>query len=272
MDQDFQFASHPIQSEEAPWPASTTLIPKRVRTGAMGRPAKPPLFLAEGGRHPVVPLAVRDREEGLLVAARAGDADAFAALVGPCTGMLRQVALGILRNEEDAQDAFQEALLRIYLDLHRFNGTCKFSTWAYRICVNRALMVLRSRKRRREEAMEVLLPCHDRYGSRQMGAPEETLQEAPVAFARLEQLHVRTEVQKGLRKLTPKQLEVFLLKDMRGWKARELAVHIGVSLDVVRQRLHRARLGMREHLGTYGTHAFLPLGMAQAVSCVDERS
>ena len=97
---------------------------------------------------------VSSQEQELIAAARTGDGQAFAALVEPTLGMLFSVIQRILGDPADAQDALQEALLSIHLELGKFEGKSKFSTWAYRICVNEALMLRRSRMRRREDSVE----------------------------------------------------------------------------------------------------------------------
>ena len=97
-------------------------------------------------------------EAALVLTAAQGDAVAFEALVRPHLGMLFRVIDRILGNEAESQDALQDALLTIHRELPGFQGASKFSTWAYRICVNQALMARRKRVRRREDAIEDLMP------------------------------------------------------------------------------------------------------------------
>ena len=95
-------------------------------------------------------------EAALVQAAAGGDPAAFEALVRPHLGMLFRVIDRILGNEAESQDALQDALLTLHRELPGFHGASKFSTWAYRICVNQALMARRKRVRRREDAIEEL--------------------------------------------------------------------------------------------------------------------
>ena len=188
------------------------------------------------------------REQELVAAARRGDQDAFAALIEPSMGMLHSVVLRILGDPSDTQDALQEALLSIHLELGRFEGKSKFSTWAYRICVNQALMLRRARSNRREDAV----------GNFQPGADEATgfvdidllaggRQEAE-ALDLAERFQVKERVLTGLDELSEGQRAVFVLKDLEDWDTEDIARHLGITSNLVRQRLYRARLSLRTHM------------------------
>src|SRR5262245_59283206 len=79
-------------------------------------------------------------EAALLVALRGGDDRAYQRLVADYGGRLLAVARRILRNEDDARDALQEAFLQAFRALPRFEGHARISTWLHRIVVNAALM------------------------------------------------------------------------------------------------------------------------------------
>ncbi|HLP31723.1 MAG TPA: sigma-70 family RNA polymerase sigma factor, partial [Geothrix sp.] len=104
------------------------------------------------------PAARPPGETDLIQASIGGDSAAFEALVRPHLGMLFRVIERILGNEAESQDALQDALLTLHRELPGFQGASKFSTWAYRICVNQALMARRKRVRRREDGIEDLMP------------------------------------------------------------------------------------------------------------------
>ena len=95
-------------------------------------------------------------EATLLARMRAGDDDAFDACVRTYCGQLLIVARRILKNEEDAQDAVQEALLSAFKDIGRFEGRSLLGTWLHRIVVNASLCRLRSRQRHPERIVEAL--------------------------------------------------------------------------------------------------------------------
>jgi RNA polymerase sigma-70 factor (ECF subfamily) len=100
----------------------------------------------------------RAGESALLAALRAKEEWAYRQLVAEYGGRLLAVARRILRNEEEAQDALQEAFLQAFRALPRFEGHSRISTWLHRIVVNSSLMRIRSRKARPEESIEPFLP------------------------------------------------------------------------------------------------------------------
>ncbi len=89
---------------------------------------------------------------------RAGDGEAFEALVRRESPRLLAVARRLLRNEEDAKDAVQDGFVSAFRSLDDFGGRCQVSTWLHRITVNAALMKLRTRRRKPEDSIEDLLP------------------------------------------------------------------------------------------------------------------
>jgi RNA polymerase sigma-70 factor (ECF subfamily) len=86
-------------------------------------------------------------EPDLIRRAAAGDSDAFGALVQPHLSLFHNGIHRILGNVADTQDALQDALMSIHRDLPRFEGRSRFSSWGYKVCLNAALMVRRSRVR-----------------------------------------------------------------------------------------------------------------------------
>ncbi|MBI1753862.1 MAG: sigma-70 family RNA polymerase sigma factor [Acidobacteria bacterium] len=193
------------------------------------------------------PLPARP-ETDLVQAAAQGDATAFEALVRPHLGMLFRVIERILGNEAESQDALQDALLTLHRELPGFQGASKFSTWAYRICVNQALMARRKRVRRREDAIEDLMP---RFGDEGHHKDVDTLldwSEDAEALMKVEQAELKARVQTGLDRLSDDQRAVFVLRDLEGWNTEEIARHLGITRELVRQRVHRARLALRAML------------------------
>lgn len=198
---------------------------------------------------PEVDLAREVRPEaGLVQAAAQGDPLAFETLVRPHLGMLFRVIDRILGNEAESQDALQDALLTIHRELPGFQGASKFSTWAYRICVNQALMARRKRVRRREDAIEDLMP---RFGDEGHHMNIDTIldwSEDAEALMKVEQDELKARVRSGLDRLSDDQRAVFVLRDLEGWNTDEIARHLGITRELVRQRVHRARLALRAML------------------------
>ncbi len=184
-------------------------------------------------------------EAKLIQSATQGNAEAFEALVRPHLGMLFRVIDRILGNEAESQDALQDALLTLHRELPGFQGASKFSTWAYRICVNQALMARRKRVRRREDAIEDLMP---RFGDEGHHMSVDTIldwSEDAEALMLVEQDELKARVRAGLDRLSDDQRAVFVLRDLEGWNTEEIAQHLGITRELVRQRVHRARLALR---------------------------
>ena len=96
--------------------------------------------------HPLPSQVVKDDEPVLVAAAKAGDISAFETLVGRYERKIFRLAQNITQNKEDAEDTMQEAFLKSYQNLDRFQGDSRFYTWLVRIAVNEALMKLRKRR------------------------------------------------------------------------------------------------------------------------------
>lgn len=189
-------------------------------------------------------------EADLVGAARAGDAGAFDALVRPHLGLFLRVIVRILGNEAEAQDALQDALLSMYRELGSFAGNSRFSTWGYRVCANQALMHRRKRVRRREDAIEDLMPRYGDDGHHMEDGSLEWSQEAD-ALDSAARNELKARITAGLDRLSDDQRAVFVLRDLEGWDTDEIAARLGITRDLVRQRLHRARLALRALLADF---------------------
>ena len=191
------------------------------------------------------PASASPSEAALVQAAATGDPEAFETLVRPHLGMLFRVIDRILGNEAESQDALQDALLTILRELPGFQGASKFSTWAYRICVNQALMARRKRVRRREDAIEDLMPRFADDGHHKDVDLLLEWSEDAEALMKVEQEELKAKVRMGLDRLSDDQRAVFVLRDLEGWDTDEISRHLGITRELVRQRVHRARLALR---------------------------
>ncbi len=187
----------------------------------------------------------------LLARARTGDPEAFGDLVRPHLAMFFRAIDRILGNEAESQDALQDALVALHRELPSFQGQSQFSTWAYRVCVNQALMARRKRIRRREDAVEDFQPQFDDTGHHMDQDLILAWSEAPEALDQAEAAQIRARIRAALDRLTDDQRAAFVLKDLEGWDTDEIAAKLGIGKDLVRQRLHRARLALRTHLAEF---------------------
>jgi RNA polymerase sigma-70 factor (ECF subfamily) len=189
------------------------------------------------------PTAAPDRgaEQALLARLRAGDASAFEALVRRHGPRLLAVARRLLRNEEDARDAVQEAFLGAFKALDSFKGGALISTWLHRIVVNAALMRLRTRRRKPEQPIDELLPKFLEDGHHAVHPPEWI---AP-ADELLERSENRAFVRECIDRLPESYRTVLLLRGVEELQTAEVAELLGVGESLVKVRLHRARQALR---------------------------
>jgi len=192
-------------------------------------------------------------EEGLIQKAQTGDGEAFGTLVEPYLGLFYAGIHRILQDPLDSQDALQEALMSIHRELGRFLGKSKFSTWAYRICINEALMLRRSKIRRREDNIEDFMPRFTPEGHLSNADKVRDWSQDSNALVMVEQEQVREKIREGLTRLSDDQRAVFIMRDLEGMDTDEVAKALGISRGLVRQRLHRARLGLRGVLDVFFT-------------------
>jgi RNA polymerase sigma-70 factor (ECF subfamily) len=172
---------------------------------------------------------------------RAGDPRATEAWVREQAPRLLSVARRILRSEEDAQDAVQDAFLAAFRALGEFGGGAALSTWLHRIAVNSALMRLRSRQRRREGAIAELLPRFDVEGRH--ADPVPLWQRPP--DEQLGSERTRALVRRCIDRLPDAYRTVLVLRDIEGLGTSEAAAALELTTDALKMRLHRARQALR---------------------------
>jgi RNA polymerase sigma-70 factor (ECF subfamily) len=189
----------------------------------------------------VVPPA---QETELLEGLRAGREEAFEALVRTHSGRMLSVCRRILRSDEEAKDAVQEAFLSAFRAISSFEGTSKLGTWLHRIAVNASLMRLRSKKRRPEESIDELLPTFKDDGHARL----EPRDFSPSALERVETRETREFVRACIDRLPDTYRTVLLLRDIDEMDTAEAAQVLSVSEGVLKVRLHRARHALRRLL------------------------
>lgn len=180
-------------------------------------------------------------EAKLVDALRAGDGAAYERLVRGYGGRLLAVTRRLLREEEDARDAVQDAFLSAFRAIDRFEGQARLSTWLHRIAVNAALMKLRSKRRRPETSIEELLPGFIEDGH--MAEPPAPWREgADVLLARGE---TREWVRNRIDELPESYRTILMLRDIEELDTSEVAELLQISPGAVKTRLHRARQALR---------------------------
>jgi RNA polymerase sigma-70 factor (ECF subfamily) len=183
-------------------------------------------------------------EKALLDRLRRGERAAFDELVRANGGRLLAVTRRILRSEEDARDAVQEAFLKAFEKLGEFQGESRISTWLHRIAVNAALMKLRSRRRRPEEPIDDLLPRFQADGHH-AGGPGVVPPWRIEMETELDRKRTLETVVACVDRLPESYRTVILLRDVEGLSTEEAADALGIRPDALKMRLHRARLALR---------------------------
>jgi len=180
-------------------------------------------------------------EQELLAALRRGDDAAYESLVRAETGRMLAVARRILRNEEDAREAVQDAFVSIFKGIGGFAGGARLSTWLHRVAINAALMKLRARKHVQERAIDDLLPRFDDAG-------HELESHAPWSES-AEELVSREETRVLVRHLIDELPETYrvalLLRDIEELSTEEVARQLEVTPNAIKIRIHRARQALR---------------------------
>src|SRR5262249_4089251 len=186
-----------------------------------------------------------DNGEGdLLAALRAGEPSAYEEAVRRDSPRLLATARRILRNEDDAHDAVQDAFLSAFRGLDQFERQSKLATWLHRIAVNAALMKLRKRRQTHEKSIDPLLP---RFGTDGHQA-EPASPWADAAERVLERKETRDFIRRAIDELPEDYRTILLLRDIEGLDTEETAEQLGVTKGVVKTRLHRARQALRSRL------------------------
>ncbi len=194
--------------------------------------------------------AYANPEAELVAGLRAGDAWAFEKLVQTHGGQMLAVAKRMMRCEQDADDAWQDALLCVFRKAETFEETSKLSTWLHRITVNACLMKLRSQRRRHEVEIDELLPRFDQSGhhaGRMTAWNEEPLTNA-------ESAETRKRVRACIDQMPETYRTVLLLRDIEEMDTEEVAGLLGCTTNCVKTRLHRARQALRTLLEPIFAH------------------
>jgi len=179
-------------------------------------------------------------DETLVASAREGSRTAFGELVRRHSHRVYGMSFKILKNREDAEDNLQNVFCKAYGKIRQFEGNSQFSTWLVRIAINEALMMLR---KRRPEAVAA--------SADEDGAPEgnETRAELRDLRADPERQYLTKELAtKALDALHPTLKYTFILQKGEGWTSRELAKAMEITPELVKSRIFRARVKLRQRL------------------------
>ena len=189
---------------------------------------------------PANPMEVR--EQDLIRRVQAGEKELFYQLVKPYERRIYAAALAVLRNEAEAEDAAQEAMLKALTHIRQFRAEARFSTWLTQITVNEALM------RRRKAHSEIMEPIGERQEEDGTYTPRDFADWREIPSEVLERKEIRQKLASAVAGLAAKYREVFMLRDVQHLSIEETAEALGITQASVKTRLLRARLMLRDLL------------------------
>ena len=177
-----------------------------------------------------------------------GDTEAFSNLVKPYRPLFYQKALSIVRNEADAEDVTQTALLKAFTKLSQFRLDSQFRTWVTSIVINEAFMCLRSSRRSKWESL-------DRSEGNEWAPPIDVADPRESQPHVVERKQLRAAILKAVSLLPSLLRTVFILRDLRLLSISDTARTLGITETCVKTRLRRARLQLQHALAHFrGAH------------------
>jgi RNA polymerase sigma-70 factor, ECF subfamily len=175
----------------------------------------------------------------LLDRARGGDRAALEELLERHQRTVYRFGLRMCRDPEDAKDVLQETLLAVARTVRDFRGASSVSTWLYTIA--RSFCIKKRRRSKFAPTEEASLDAREPgFEARQVADPSRQPDES------LAGRQVEAALEQAIRSLDPMYREVLVLRDVEGLTAPEVAEVMGLSVEAVKSRLHRARVAVRE--------------------------
>jgi len=197
----------------------------------------------QGGESNAADTSVAALEQDLIARVQAGQADAFFELVRPYQRAVFLSALSLTRNDADAEEVAQEAMLKAFKNIGGFRCEAKFSTWLIQIAINEAKMKIRKNRRHLYDSIEEPQISDDGdYIPKDFADWREIPSEA------LERKELRDALVTALNSLPEKYRAVMMLRDVQQFSIAETAKILAISEANVKTRLSRARLQMRDAL------------------------
>jgi RNA polymerase sigma-70 factor (ECF subfamily) len=180
-------------------------------------------------------------DEDLIRRIRAGDAALFEVLMRRYNQRLYRVARGIVRDEAEAEDVMQQAYLNAFTHLHQYENRGSFAGWLTRIAVHEALA-----GHRRRAAAAVAEPIEGGAACDRLVSRSPDPEQAALSG------ELRRDLEAVIGSLAETYRPVFVMREVEGLSTAETAEALGISADVVKTRLHRARAMLRHALAREG--------------------
>ena len=184
-------------------------------------------------------------EQELIASILAGQRDNFHLLIRPYEGQLYRTALALMKNETEAEDVVQDAVLKAYRKLASFRGDSKFSTWLIAITLNEARARLRKDGRATLDSLDAQREDNGDF------TPATLTDWREVPLAALERQEIRDLIQRAVAGLPDTYREIVTLRDLEELSVNETAAVLGISIALVKVRLHRARMMLQKKLAPH---------------------
>lgn len=182
----------------------------------------------------------------LVQRSRAGDRDAFRSLVERYQRKVAALALGMLRNPDDAMDVVQDTFTKAFQNLGRFKGDAAFYTWLYRIAVNLCIDVQRREAKMPTAPLETPGGDESRENELATGGAHGTDPDDP--FRRVRDAEIARGIREAVAELTPEHRAVILLREVDGLSYEEISRVLDCPKGTVMSRLHYARKHLQARL------------------------
>ncbi len=199
----------------------------------------------QGDDAPTMAAAPADDDQRLVERAQAGDARAFEALVRRYERWVFTLAVRMLDDRADAEDASQEIFLKAHRGLSGFAGASRFSTWLYAIASHHCLNCLAARTRRASLSAATGSALD---GTDPLATADSVPDGSPLPDALVEQRDLGRIIQTELLNLTEDHRLILILREIQGMSYEEIAETLTLELGTVRSRLHRARMELKTRL------------------------
>jgi RNA polymerase sigma-70 factor (ECF subfamily) len=194
-----------------------------------------------------------DVELALLDRLRTGDAGALEELMSRFATRVFRLAFSVTRNGADAEEVMQDVFLTIARKHESFEGRSAVASWIYRITMNAALNKRRGMRAERETPLDDLLPAFQPDGHREGDRSWVLADWSQTPERELLSAESRAVVQAAVDRLPAHYRAVLVMRDVDGLSNDEVAEILGESIGMVKSRLHRARMALREQLTRHFT-------------------
>lgn len=194
-------------------------------------------------------ISIEEMEEmadsELVQLIKEGNENAFGIIVKRYESKAFSLAIGLTKNQEDAEEVLQDVFLTVHRKIDSFLGKSAFSSWLYRITVNAAFMKLRKNKQEKSSPVEEITPAMESEWR------EVSHNVVPTAEDEACEYELKEILADAIAKLPDDYRAVFILRDVDGLSNKEVGEILNLTTPAVKSRLHRARIMLRKKLSRY---------------------